>query len=375
MKENSTPKKKWGNEKIAMVGTPCQILAAEKMNNLSEYLEESPIDLKIGLFCMENFSYKYMKDLLKEYNIDINDISECRIEKGYLWFLLTEDQVFKIPIEKAKKCIRKNCQICMDFTSEFSDISVGSVGSPEGWSTVIVRTNKGIELIKNAEKDNYIKTRPISESGLKRIEKLAKNKKNESLNEIKKREEVGRPVIYRRNISKEEFKEEVSNCQFNDLEGDVIDVGACVLCGACVYICPENFVEIKDRKPQINGECIKDCNLCYITCPRTYVTDDIISKTADKKPTGNYIKIFSAKAPMIKGQDGGVVTALLSYALSRKLVNKTIIVDKNSHDPWKPIARITDNVADVLKASGTKYSACPIFKSLKNSKAEQEGEI
>ena len=43
----------------------------------------------------------------------------------------------------------------MDFTSELSDISVGSVGSEEGWSTIIVRTDKGLELLKNAEKDEY----------------------------------------------------------------------------------------------------------------------------------------------------------------------------------------------------------------------------
>ena len=45
----------------------------------------------------------------------------------------------------------------MDFTSEQSDISVGSVGSPDGWSTIILRTEKGLKLLKNAEKDGYIK--------------------------------------------------------------------------------------------------------------------------------------------------------------------------------------------------------------------------
>ena len=183
-----------------MVGTPCHIIAASKIERFSDILGESPIDIKIGLFCMENFSYSYMKKLLEENNMDMNDVNECRIEKNYLWFYFTEDNVLKIPIEKAKICIRKNCKICMDFTSELSDISVGSVGSPEGWSTVIVRTDKGLKLLKNAEKDNYIQTKPIAESGLKLIKKLANKKKPKIKNEIIKRERVGRPVIYRRQM-------------------------------------------------------------------------------------------------------------------------------------------------------------------------------
>ena len=354
-----------------MVGTPCQILAATKMNNYME--EEFPVDIKIGLFCMENFSYSYMKEMLKDYSVEMKDIVECRIEKGHIWFILTEDRTVKIPLEKTKKCIRKNCQVCMDFTSEQSDISVGSVGSPEGYSTVIIRTEKGLEIIEAAEAANYIKTQSIGEPGLKLLEKLAKGKKNENKQEIKKRESIARPVLYRRQISETEFKDEVSACQFTDLKCDVVDVGGCVLCGACVYSCPEEIVEIRDRKPQIKGECPEGCNVCYVACPRTYVPDEILSINSDKEALGKYIKILSVKAPMVKGQDGGVATALLSYILSNKISENVIVVDKSSTEPWKPEAKLTDNIADVLKASGTKYAACPIFKTLKETKEVEGG--
>ena len=348
-----------------MVGTPCQMVAATKMDKLLD--EEFPVDIKIGLFCMENFSYSYMREMLKEYDVDMKDVLECRIEKGSVWFFLTEDRTVKIPLNKAKKCVRKNCAVCMDFTSELSDVSVGSVGSPEGWSTVIIRTEKGLKLIEAAEKDNYIQTKPMGDSGIKIMERLAKEKKSESKNEIKKRESVGRPVLYRREIFEDEFKNEVSTCSFPDLKGDVVDIGACVLCGACVYACPEEVIAIKDRRPELVGKCVEGCNACYVACPRTYIPDEILSKEADTKPFGDYIKILSVKAPMVKGQDGGVATALLTYALSSKMVDNAMIVDKSSTEPWKPEAKITNNIAEVLKASGTKYSACPIFKTLKES--------
>lgn len=354
--------------KVALIGTPCHMVAATKMNSFSDFLGETSLDLKIGLFCMENFSYSYMKKLLEKYDVDMKDVTECRVEKNFMWFYLTEDRLVKIPLKEAKSCMRKNCQVCMDFTSELSDISVGSVGSPEGWSTVIVRTEKGLKLLKDAQKDNYIKTKPLSDSGLRIIERLANKKKKENKEEITKREHVGRPVLYRRYISQDEFEQEVRYCQFEDLKDDVVDVGSCVLCGACVLACPENIVAIEDRKPQLKGKCPKDCNLCYVTCPRTYIPEDEPNIEADKKPLGNYLKIVSAQAPMIKGQDGGVATALLNYALSEKMVDQVVVVDKSRDHPWKPEAKVTNNVADVLSASGTKYSACPIFKSLKSFK-------
>ncbi|MGZ7108152.1 MAG: Coenzyme F420 hydrogenase/dehydrogenase, beta subunit C-terminal domain [Methanobacterium sp.] len=348
-----------------MVGTPCQILAASKMD---KYMDgEFPVDIKIGLFCMENFSYSYMKELLKGHEIDIKDVRECRIEKGHAWFYLTEDRVFKIPLKEAKKCVRKNCQVCMDFTSENSDISVGSVGSPEGWSTVIVRTDKGNQILTSAEAEGHLETKPMTDSGLKIMEKLAMEKKDENKAEIKKREDIGRPVLYRRMMPGTLFEDEVNGCQFTDLKCDIIDIGTCVLCGACTFACPEGIIEINDRKPQIKGECPEGCNLCYVACPRTYVPDDLASKKTDKIPFGNYIKIVSAKAPMVKGQDGGVATALLSYILSKNITDEVLVVDKKGSIPWKPKSKLTNNIADIIKASGTKYSVCPIFTSLKDS--------
>ena len=353
------------DNKVAMVGTPCQIIAAGKMNHFQDVLGESPVDIKVGLFCMENFSYHYLNQLLEEHDIQLKDVAECRVEKGHMWFYLTDGQVLKIPLKEAK-----TCEVCMDYTSELSDLSVGSVGSPAGWSTVIARTVKGLELLQKAEEDNYIETRPLTDSGLELIKKLSNQKKEENKKEIKKRESVARPVIYRRFITDKQFREEVAQCQFEDLKADVIDVGTCVLCGACEYTCPEDLVKIEDRKPRIRGQCPPDCNLCYVACPRTYLPVEVASQDLDHKPLGDYLKIVSAKASLVKGQDGGVATALLNYALSKELVDQVLVVDKSSAEPWKPEVKLTRDTDDVIKASGTKYAACPVFKGLKTMKEE-----
>ena len=43
------------------------------------------------------------------------------------------------------------CNFCDDFTNKFADISVGSVGTPDGYSTVIVRSEVGAKLLENMQ--------------------------------------------------------------------------------------------------------------------------------------------------------------------------------------------------------------------------------
>lgn len=354
------------DKSVALVGTPCHIIAAEKMGHYPGILGKFPVDFKLGLFCMENFSFSYLKEFLSQNNINMDEVGEFRVEKGQFWAYLKNGDVFKTPLSKAKSCMRKNCPVCMDYTSELADLSVGSVGSAPGWSTLIARTEKGLKTLQKAENKGYIEIKPIEESGVHLLENLANKKKTENKEEIKKRESVARPVLYRRYMNDEQFVDEVSSCQFADLKADVIDVGSCVYCGACYFVCPENIVAIEDRKPQLRGKCPEECNLCYVACPRTYLSQEVLTRDLDQKALGNYLKIVSARASDVEGQDGGVATAILNYILDENVTDQVVVVDKMDDNPWKPEPILTSDVDAVKKAAGTKYSACPVFKVLKD---------
>lgn len=353
------------NIKTAMVGTPCQILAATKINKYSEKTGGSSIDIKIGLFCMENFSYTYLKKFLTEKDININEVEGFRIEENKFKVLLKNNDMFTVPLSETDSFKRKNCDICLDYTSDISDISIGSLGSPKGWSTVIIRTEKGKEIIENAENEGYFETKEISDKGKKIIEKIASKKIEKNLENINVREKVSRPVLYTRNISDEEIEDISSKCQFDNLESDVISEGACVLCGACEYVCPIDIVEIDDRKPQKFGECKEDCHACYYACPRTFLSKNVLGYNFKAKPLGKYIDIISVRSNKIKGQDGAAVTSILIYLLEKNLVDNVSIVGEEEEISWKPVSRLTNDVEEVKKAAGTKYSTVPIgFKAL-----------
>jgi len=46
-------------------------------------------------------------------------------------------------------------------------------------------------------------------------------------------------------------------------------------------------------------------------------------------------------------------------------VTDALIVDKQDHLAWKPYAKLTNAIDDVIKSGGTKYSVCPVFKALR----------
>jgi coenzyme F420 hydrogenase subunit beta len=316
---------------------------------------------------MENFSYKYFGNLLKEYDLKMDDIEKFQIDKGFLFLLLKTKETVKIPLSVAKRIIRKNCNICVELTSETSDISIGSIGSDDGWSTLIIRTKKGEEIVDGAIKQKFIKTKELTESQFKLLNKIAETKINKNLEDIEKREFFARPVLYQRNKSDNSIDKEISESNFLDLKSNVIDVGACVLCGACEYVCQDNLITIDDTKPRIKGECPQDCHACFTVCPRTFIPEDL--RNDNSKAIGNFIKVLSVKSlKHTRGQDGSIVTTLLDYLLTNNIVTDAIIVDKEDHLAWKPYAKITNDIDEVIKAGGTKYSVCPVFKPLKNIK-------
>lgn len=347
------------SEKVAIVSTPCQIQAASK---IQKFISTTPITLKIGLFCMENFSYSYFKEQLAKLNINYDDIKKFRIEKGYAFITVDDDKVVKIPLVDLKGVVRKNCHVCMDLTSENADISVGSIGSDDEYSTVIIRSMEAQHIIDDAIREGYFKSKPLTQKQVGLLNRLSEKKKSDNLENIEEHELRSKPVLYMREISDANILSENMQSDFTDLCDGVIDVGSCVLCGACEYVCSDNLIVIDDTKPRKHGRCREDCHMCFTLCPRTYTFSDL---AVSFDGIGDYLTILTLKSNHeYEAQDGGVVTTLLKYLLDHDIIDKAMVVDKKDENAWKPYAKLTDNMDEIIKDAGSKYSVCPVFKAL-----------
>lgn len=141
-----------GKRRVAVVGTPCQIRAIRKMQNQGYLKDEFP-DAEIillGLFCFESFDHRDLKDRIKEImSIDLDDANKIQITKGSYVVSIGEEN-HSCGVKELESAVREGCQFCNDFVSKLADISVGSVGSPDGYSTVIVRSEIGKRLVEAA---------------------------------------------------------------------------------------------------------------------------------------------------------------------------------------------------------------------------------
>jgi coenzyme F420 hydrogenase subunit beta len=85
--------------------------------------------------------------------------------------------------------VPKHCLVCRDFAAELADIAIGSGGSAEGWSTVIIRTEHGEEIFSGMEEEGLIETKEIGNIvDLKEIagRKKAKGQQTQEIFRLKK---------------------------------------------------------------------------------------------------------------------------------------------------------------------------------------------
>ena len=92
-----------------------------------------------------------------------------------------------IPLEQIREFMMPGCAYCPDMTSEFTDISVGSVEGLDGWNTVIVRTERGAELIETARGKGKLETNTISPRKLTHLKEASRLKKKRAFNEMIKK--------------------------------------------------------------------------------------------------------------------------------------------------------------------------------------------
>lgn len=175
--------------KLAIVGMPCQIQAVRNVEYgiLYNHGFSPASDLKIytiGLFCEGAFRHEGLMDTV---GVDAARIERMEIKKS-----LILNRRIRIPLSRLKDSLLESCKICMDYSSELADISIGSAGTREGWSTLVLRSDRGAQLLRDSRISRYMNVN--REVDVTAIRKRAIVKKRRSWNEICNRRANGMPI-------------------------------------------------------------------------------------------------------------------------------------------------------------------------------------
>ena len=166
---------------MGAVGLPCQITA---LTNVDNYLSRkggslSGGDLKIGLFCTWSLPLKKMQEKLREQGIHDPvvkyDIPPPPAEEFQVF---TRKKTYTLPLTEIRPLVSRGCLACGDMTAEGADISVGSAEGVPGWNTVLIRSEKGRQLFKEAQSKNLLEIKPLPEKNEVHLQKAAGLKKS-----------------------------------------------------------------------------------------------------------------------------------------------------------------------------------------------------
>ena len=187
-----------GLDKIGMVGMHCLTYAVRKMQLYPFGARHLPnkMALLLGIFCTENFSYTGIKAIVEElHKVNIEHVQKMDVSKGKMIVTSNMGERVEVPVKLTHSYVQPGCYICPDLTARTADISTGSIGSPDGWSTVMPRTKVGKDLFQSAVDMGLFETKPIDPGkfGMEMLTRLAQNKWDRSEKTRAERAEIGLP--------------------------------------------------------------------------------------------------------------------------------------------------------------------------------------
>jgi coenzyme F420 hydrogenase subunit beta len=168
--------------------------------------------------------------------------------------------------------------------------------------------------------------------------------------------------------------------QWKHLYEEVVTTGLCTGCAGCVIACPHDVLGYRDDEgiykpfqteegfgPSDCSHGQKGCTSCTRACPRfrdwEVDIDEFMfgrARTADE-PSGVCKDIVLARAtdPVLQevGQDGGLVSAILLYALEKDIIDAALVSYlEGDGSTWKAIPGVARTKEDIIATAGSRYT-------------------
>ena len=176
-------------------------------------------------------------------------------------------------------------------------------------------------------------------------------------------------------------KKERWTSSWKHLFDEVVTSGLCTGCAGCVVVCPHDVLGYDDKlgvyKPiQLEdeyggaGDCShgdKACTTCTRACPRFRMWEPEIDEflfgrqRTNEEASGIYKDVVLARAsdPVLHevGQDGGLVSAMLVYALEHDIIDAALVSYlEGDGSTWKAIPGVARNREEVIASAGSRYT-------------------
>lgn len=169
---------------LGIVATPCQATAVAqmRMNPLQDPSFRDPTALVIGLFCTWALDFRKFEAFLAE-RLFLRDIVKVDIPPppASVVEVSLKDGTGVFPLDEIRPLVPETCGYCPDMTSEFADISVGVLEGRPDMNTLMVRTERGEEMVREARRLEYLILEDFPDENLEHLQWAAANKKRRGI--------------------------------------------------------------------------------------------------------------------------------------------------------------------------------------------------
>ena len=165
-----------------------------------------------------------------------------------------------------------------------------------------------------------------------------------------------------------------------DLYKEVVTSGLCTGCAACIVVCPHDVLHYNDGdgvyrpwKVEADGgptDCthgVKGCTMCTRACPRFRLGEpEIDNHLFGRERTAEEVAGVSSDILLVRatdpdvlevGQDGGLVSALLIWALEHDVIDAALVSYlEGDGSTWKAVPGVATTREQVLAAAGSRYT-------------------
>jgi len=160
----------------------------------------------------------------------------------------------------------------------------------------------------------------------------------------------------------------------------VIEDDLCTGCGTCVGLCPLSAIEMVKNEPkgvyipQLDKDRCNGCGICFEICPgHTVDFKQLNLEIFGKQPydilLGNYLNCYVGHAIdydiRYNSASGGLVTALLIFALEQRIIDGALVTKMSEDNPLEPQTFIARTREGIISASKSKYCPVPANIALK----------
>ncbi|MGE4559139.1 MAG: Coenzyme F420 hydrogenase/dehydrogenase, beta subunit C-terminal domain [Desulfobulbus sp.] len=151
----------------------------------------------------------------------------------------------------------------------------------------------------------------------------------------------------------------------NSIES-VVTAGLCTSCGTCVAICPKMAVSMAETPggllfAQVDDAACIACGLCVRACGGAQLAPGLLPDNIDPfkgEVLAAYCGYASDPEIRLRGQSGGVVTALLSFMLESGRIDQALVNRMPDDGTLRPQPFWAHNKKELLSSQGSKY--CPV---------------